>query len=329
MKYSKQQGLTLLEVLISLVLVILVSGLGFSALSYLNKELSQIDKNIQSQSDKITVAKGFSVLSKNIGYSFNNIKYNDDNKLNFFDLMTDVSPIYYEKSKTRSVKFSYDSKNKEIFFISTDFINGKLMFYDPTYAYSFNNPNDINTTPIFSYEALNKEFKSGSGYVKTNTEAWIKNQLFLLIAPVQLRKKEFNNTVDFLKPPRFLSFVGIVNEETTDLLALDKDPFKSLFFNFNPMDEKDLKSPDDFFRALPTVGGSYPIVSLIPIKVFSFKIYPKINSQGVKYIDVHKVEYQGIEMKSETLILGQLKTIEFYRKSISLPNIDVKLEGLQ
>ncbi|NUM58762.1 MAG: prepilin-type N-terminal cleavage/methylation domain-containing protein [Bdellovibrionaceae bacterium] len=328
MKYYNQRGLTLLEVLISLALVNLVTGMGFIALSYLNKELSQIDKNIQNQGDKITVAKSFAILSKNIGYSFNNIKYDDDNKLNFFDLMSDVSSMYYEKTKTRSVKFSYDSKNNEIFFISTDFQKGKLMFYDPTYAYSFDDPNDIDTSPIVSYEALNKEFKEGSGYVKANTEAWIKDQLFLLITPVQLRKKELNKTVDFLNPPRFLSFVGIVNDKATDILKLDIDPFKSLFFNFNPMTEKDLKSPDDFFRELPTVGGSYPIVSLIPIKIVSFKIYPKVSSQGGKYIDVYKIEYNGFKKKSETFVLGQLKSIEFYRRNISLPNIDVKLEGL-
>lgn len=333
-KYKKiifnNQGFTLIEIMIVVMLSVLVSFMGAQSFLRINSDVKKMQEKVSEKNDQIILYQFFTNLLSHSQSSFNFMKTKDDNGKNFFDLISDVSPAHNAgDTGERLIRLSPTSTTKELFFLVSDDSRGELMMYDPTFAYEISDPVDIDATVNFTYKGLNKEFSdTKTGYVKANTEAWKKGTLFLMQSPVPLRKKVTKDIVDIKTPPRQLSFLGIVNDLETDIVAPSEEPFKSMFNLINPVDEKTISNPDEFLKNLPSVGGGAPLVLLLPMKLISIKATKKTDSVKGDYITVDRVEYEGFTQKSVFNILPRVKYIEFRRTSLNVPLIEVKYEGL-
>lgn len=331
-----RRGVTVTELMVVLGMIGIVALGNATFLFDFTKQLKKITESADSESGLSTLTIASVNILKKSAVSFNKLylpdDYNGGQPRNFFDYFPDVPfsilqtvGTDYEK---RTFTIERGAKDRYFYLLQSEESDFDSLIYDPMFAFkvSLNAPNQLQSGQV-SYAGLNSIANvTGTGGVPKNgtmtqffQSRWATGELFLLSCPTYLRNVTAG--VNILSPPRFPSYLGKVNGN--DLSAPLAAEVKVGFYNSNPLNSAPYSSTENFLRNLPSVGGAAPFVKVEPVKMVRFEV--RLNNKNQKY-DLWFQELIRGEYKDKFLLLEDVKTVKFIRKSISLPIISMEVE---
>lgn len=180
----------------------------------------------------------------------------DDNNNNFFDYIPDYPITLTDPGRTLTL--SLTGTKRSFYMLVQDSSQAPLMLYDPIAAYAVGTaPSNLSQAASLTYTGVNTK-----SVVSSQRAFWTSGRLLMLDAAVLLRPIPLVLSQTPVAP----AFIGAVSG--TDLVA---DSWISGMSNhLNPLNNANFSTADSFFRNLPAVGGSTPIVRLRPVLIIKY-----------------------------------------------------------
>ncbi len=300
-------GFSLIELMIVLSVgsVVLLGTVVFIERSF-KQQREQVNK-VDYTSQNLVLSRIIVGDMSQSSVSFNVINSQKDKfDNNFFDHVPDLPS---SKDENREILLN-PINNKSITFIVQDEPKGarlSLMLYEPVAAYEIGPaPNNFFSAATITWAGMNR-----NNYITNQRSFWNQGNLLMLDVSSFVRPTG-DAEVGIAKYPVVINFIGYVNDQT-----LDQDPFlKELVYNRSPITGAEIKTPDDFFRHLPSVGGGVPIVRLRQVKVVRYWMdqMPN-NSSGLGRLWRSVYQREG-QFSSNQLLADHLESFVFKRTSI-------------
>ncbi|WP_409479608.1 hypothetical protein [Pseudobdellovibrio sp. HCB154] len=282
LKYiHNNKGVTITELIIGLGLSMMV-GLGIFTFLYDNSEMQK--KLSNKLDDKIEANLADKLILRDLraaGPSLNNLKFNDDNNLNFYDFEPDRSTTYYrgQTNKTRTVTLK-DGGNKIMYFLAFDDLRGKGLFADAVTFF------EVGPPPANIYQAATLTYR-GINYnnyltAKDSSGADLNNPL--LINPVNLNKLVLVDSSSYMPtaPARPAVFIGkIVNAgglydiQRVPSGSIPKNSGKDLWNYLITTPTGGTVDPTNFIQYmynLPPVGANGASVRIKPVRLYKYEL---------------------------------------------------------
>lgn len=292
MYVHNNKGLTITELLIAIGLSSIV-GLGvFQVLNdnnSLQKMFSQkMDEQIEANlADKLILRD-----LRAAGPSLNNLKFNDDKNLNFYDFEPDRSTAFYRGQTVKSRTVTLKQGGKTImYFLAFDDLRGKGLFADAVTFFEVGPPPaDIYQAATLTYRGINYNnyltAKDSSGKDLNNP---------LLIAPINLNKLVLVDSSSYMPtiPARPAVFIGkIVN--TGGMYDIQRIPSGDIPKNSNTdlwdyMITTPVNSPVDptdfikYMYNLPPVGANGASVRIKPVRLYKYELDCSVPANCIFY----------------------------------------------
>ena len=322
MMIQKQKGFTLPEILIAVAMFAMLGLFTASVMNDLNKMNQQAQKEVEGQTDISLATLYLTKILKSSKPSFNNlINQKDDNGKEFFDFYSDVPTSQWKdvKEETRTFTMSEKTGQLEFYAFTEDPKQKDAIAYDPRTAYDDVDPViGMNTSAVLVYRGLD-----GANFMtKRYPDLWVTGQAFLLRVPIPLRFVPADGVISMEagSVPRELSFIGLVSGKTLSTSSLDSKSLSHLW-NHQPVDGSVVNNPDDFFRKIPSVGGSAPLVLIDAIRLM--RISMEKNAAG-RY-DLFLSEFKDGNFDSKVFVGTNIKELVLSRESVSRSILRYKL----
>lgn len=307
--------------LVEMTIVTALVGLMAAAASYqmfnVKKEFNSVAKKLETNIEKVSSNIAIFEQLKKSSVSLNNLNLADDQNRNFFDYYSDVSEqILPELWRKR--KLTITQQNKKTFFLLITASNEKS-FYNPVEAYFV-------SSPPFDQSKAGQLIYKGANYNKVMQKkfktTWKQGSLFLFNSPTPLRTP-INGKINLKQAPREMSFLGEVNRGGSDLTKVSLSVFRST----HPANASiQLNSLDQFFKRLPSIGGAAPIVTAEAVQLLQLYVYPSGKKiRGKNVFGLYFSVFNSGKWQTPQLISEFVKKVEFYRSSVSMPLIGVKV----
>lgn len=313
---SNQAGFTIIEILISTVILAIFALGASAALKDIYKFTNQGRNQLEAETDLSFAMRYLGDLFKNAGPSFNNIKNNKDDSGNeFFDHLHDVSTAGWSNTQAqRTLTLSAVSGNFHLVFLTFSPDQVDQIYYNPVDAYVPPEPNEeMNTSSPLTYVSFNQ-----NNVVSTFApKVWIDGNILLLKVPIPLRYVAADATVNMTLPPREHIFLGKVKQSD-----LEHDTFAGYIRSTHPLDNSNVLSVDTFLRKVPTVGGASPVIEATTVKGWKISL---VKNPTTPFYDLFSYEYQNGQFVKPFLIAAKVKSLELIRESVGLQVISVKM----
>ena len=354
MKHHLEQGLSLVELLMS---VSMLGILGFATLNlyqFSQKESMVASENIQALISRFGASKVILNDISDAEASFNLINLKDDDNLPFFTLPTNE---LCTKNCTRKLTLRIppgEKKSQSIYFILRRGQQNEMLKFtiDPRAAFSGSNYRGINRYPN-SDSSIAKRRRAHS--------PWDKNRLILLTSELSFYdcknttrnstncnftcRNNLDDSCSYIakRPMRFIGTVTDDDKDLTDVSVPDGSFFDKSFHLCVPnkdsvcepltKDPVEIKSPQDLFENLPIIPGMDNRTHISPIQIIAYSIRrDNINSpeHTQQLIRTRVIHSEG------KLVLGQPRVLmtgiseaEFRRENISIPIIEYRLKKVR
>lgn len=313
---ANQSGFSLMEIIASLAISALFVALSASVVRDIFQITEKDKQQLDAETDLTFATRYLTGVLKDAGPSFNSIKGNlDDNNLEFFDLLHDVSTVGWDKKyTTRTLTLDPTKGRLDFFFIVNSNDQIDQIFYTPLDAYVPPDPvESMDASATLTYSALNKD----DAISKYNPGIWKENNLILLKVPIPLRFISVDGSVNMDSPPREHTFLGRVSGNN-----LAADNFLDHAYKTHPIDNSPVESADTFLRTVPTVGGASPVIEVINVNAYKVSLV-KRGAQN-KY-DLYSYRYANGAYTMPFMIAANIKTVTFKREIVGLPLIGVRI----
>ncbi|MCM2354637.1 MAG: prepilin-type N-terminal cleavage/methylation domain-containing protein [Pseudobdellovibrio sp.] len=282
MYIRNNKGLTITELLIAIALSSIV-GLGVFQVLNDNNSLQKMfsekmDERIEANlADKLILRD-----LRAAGPSLNNLKFNDDKNLNFYDFEADRSTAFYRSqtqiSRTVTLK---KGGNTIMYFLSFDDLRGKGLFADAVTFFEVGPPPaNIYQPASLTYRGINYNnyltAKDSNGNDMNNPQ---------LIHPTNLNKLVLVDSSSYMPtvPARPAVFIGkVVN--TGGIYDIQRIPATSIPNNSSNTDiwdyrittpTKTIVDPANFIQYmynLPPVGANGASVRIKPVRLYKYEL---------------------------------------------------------
>ncbi len=355
MKHHLEQGLSLVELLLS---VSMLGILGFATLNlyqFSQKESMVASENIQALISRFGASKVILNDISDAEASFNLINLKDDDNLPFFILPTNE---LCTKNCTRKLTLRIppgEKKSQSIYFILRRGQQNEMLKFtiDPRTAFSGSTYRGINRYFSNSTYSIAKQYRPHS--------PWDKNRLMLLTS--ELSFYDCNNTTrnsndcNFTcrnnsdascsyiakRPMRFIGTVTVNEKDLTEVSVpngsfFDKSfhfcvPNKDLVCEKLSLNSVEIKSPQDLFENLPIIPGMDNRTHISPIQIIAYSIRrDNINSpEHTQQLIRSRLIHSGgkLVLGHPRVLMTGISEAEFRRENISIPIIEYRLKKVR
>ncbi|WP_413561238.1 type II secretion system protein [Bdellovibrio sp. HCB209] len=326
-----RRGVTVTELLVVLGMIGIVA-LGNATFIYdFVSALKKQTARSEGESDLSTLNIAAVNILKKSASSFNKLELKDDNGKNFFDYYPDVPFSILQKNSNADRIFTLKAgtANQYFYLMQTEEGDFDSLIFDPMFAYKNTGDSpDLMSNGSVQYIGLNSIANitgiAGGPNAGTMTKVfqtrWTDGMLFLLSCPTYLRPLTTAGGIDILTPPRFASYLGSV--AGSDLLPVSTALTGVTLKNSHPVSNVNYSGVDNFMRTLPSVGGAAPFVKIEPVNLVRFAI--RLNAKTGKNDFIFQELKQG-KYQDRTVLLSDVDSIKFVRKSITLPIISMEV----
>jgi len=326
-----QKGFSLMEIMLTVGLMTFVVLGNTMFINDFVKRMTHYEKESAEESQMAVLNVMAMNILKKASLSFNRISLRDDNGQSFFDYYPDVPLSTFGNNGDRSILLTVANK-KNFYLFSTEEGDFSSMNYDPMHAYAQTAaPASIVDDGQIAYRGLNSvpnitDASGNAARTKLMTSyfdtRWASGKIFILTCPTYLRPV-VGNSINIMTSPRTASLIGkVVND---DLLPLFDGEATVPLINTHPVTLAPYNSVDQYFRTLPTVGGASPFVKIEPAQLIRFemranKLYPS------GYADLYIQKWSPSGFNSDIAVAEKIKSVEFKRKSVTLPLISMEIQ---
>ncbi|MCM2280919.1 MAG: hypothetical protein NDI61_03635 [Bdellovibrionaceae bacterium] len=316
---SNAQGFSMVELIVAVGVAVTVVLIASSVLYELQNSSNRLRKAMDQEIDfSIGIREMVNLLRKS-ALSYNNLIVQDDNGRNFFDLITDITATQIPDISARSRRLTLSLAPggiTQLVFIFNDDPASQGFLYNPIDAYNVGPPpGNLDVSGAINYRGINAD----NVVAARAPGVWRQGNLVLLFSPIPLREM-IGGTVDVFTPPRNAIYFGRVRGDDVEHVSLG-----GLIRNTHPAKASlVLDSGDKFFRNLPSIGGSSPMVILQPVGLLRFYLMPTTVSGAVTGRLITQTYSEGA-WSDASVVFPDIKGVVFKRELISTPQISIQV----
>ncbi len=327
---SKQSGMTLMELMISVALAGIVSVIAFQFAVDQNKESKKITDQIEYKIDTLLSDK---VILKDLRAatpSINQLQVIDQNGHNFYDFTMDLNNRLLSKENShqfRNIKIdNVNFAGKKFFVLVVDSYKGNYVFADPVIAFDVgkSSESDPNLPAPLTYLGLNR-----NNFLKDNNPKLLDSESLIYVDTSGLMKTTKNNPV-----PRSAAYVGFPDASGD----LKKPTFSDNLFEgaiYTVEDSVDKKSeayekkfvPENFEQFLinvPPYGAGGSNIRIIGVKLIQYQL---LCTPGTSKCDLERSEFTNKNIfEKKRIVLMNIKSVNFHRSSLSSTLVSISYE---
>lgn len=260
---TNKKGFSLMEVVIAATITVIVGAIITQSVLSTQKMSQQIEKDLDFKVDALLTDKIVLKDFRNISPSLNQLMFDDDQGLPFFDYEPDRVSAFYkgQVKKTRELTLGIGAK-KDMYVLVQDSRRGHSVFTDPISAYTVGpTPPDISTPSSLSFVGFNS-----SGFLSA------KNPKLLDVTGLLAIDSAAFMPVSALNPRRKTAmYVGFPNAQGN----VAHFNFPGGIFDpgiYTPAGTKvSISSLDTFLQNLPSLGSVGSSVRIQPVKFLKYE----------------------------------------------------------
>ncbi|WP_413294214.1 hypothetical protein ACLSU7_03740 [Bdellovibrio sp. HCB185ZH] len=323
-----KRGMTVTELLVVVGLIGVVALGNAKFIADFTTALKKQTARSEGEADLATLNIATVNILKKSASSFNKLSVTDDTGKNFYDYYPDVPYSTLKNANLAERKFTL-TVGEYFYLLQTEEDQFDSLVYDPMFAYknAGNSPDMMNNGSI-QYVGLNSVANvtgtaggpNSGTMTKVFSNRWADGKLFLLSCPTYLRPLNSAGGINILTAPRFASYLGRV--AGSDLIPMSAALASVNFQNTHPVTNASYNNADIFLRTLPPVGGAAPFVKVEPVNLSRITI--RLNPKTSKNELVFQTYQQG-QYVDKNMLLQDLKSVTFIRKSVTLPLISMEV----
>lgn len=330
--FHNHKGITITELLIAMGLSSLV-GLGVFQVMNSNDSMQKMFS--QKMDDRIEANLADKLIMQDLratGPSLNNIKFPDDNKLNFYDFDPDRSTVFYRTQKTVSRTVTLrEGGTTTMYFLAFDDLRGKGLFADAVTFFQVGaSPANMNQPASLTYRGINY-----NNYLMAQDSSgnYLNNPL--LINTENLNKLVLVDSSSYMpttpaKPAVFIGRIiksgSIYDVQKIPLTSIPKYPSSIPIWDYKittPI--KSIVDPANFTEYmynLPPVGANGASVRIKPVRLYRYSLECTTSAGCVLYrYDV----LNGSSTQKIALMRG-FECIRFTRSDIATSVFQVEMK---
>lgn len=319
MSLRRQEGFTVVEILVALGIGAVVLGMFASSQISIIKDQIRMRKTLETNIDETLAERILFDDFNGLEPSYNNLTLLDDQGLNFFEFYPDIPEANLRAKKERELTLSLSGRT-EFHVLVHDRVSGPVLIYDPVMAYLVGPaPADFNQAAALSFISLNR-----NKWVSSQRPGfWVNKKLLMLDTPAKVRRLN-GGKVDMLTPPRSPIFVGEVNEQELRPLA---SGLGGLLVQDHPETGEAISSADIFLRKVPSVGGGQALVRLRAVKIVKYFLVKEEaqTATGGESAKLYRSIYENGAFGTPNLLADKVESFSFRRDSVLKRMIQFKV----
>lgn len=304
-------GFSVIELMVAIGLLGFLSVSAFALFQYFYSRSMLVQNEVSARLDEAVAER---LLFEDLAAStpaLGAVTWSDDNNLEFFDLYDGLSHSKIaDTEKSRTITLDAAKGGGAIELIVGASIGAGARYFP--IAKSYDAVEDLFNPGPLTYAGINRNGFFGDNFPKQ----WKEGQYFLFFSPTMVRRAD----ASLISPARPYSFLGYVKDGDIAMDVLDGH------WKVDHPLYKDvtIHNIDEYFRWLPSIGGSMAAVLVVPVKVIRYRLVP--DERNPVKGKLWRSTRDGQVYKDEILYGQDLAKISFKRPDVTTRLIEFKLE---
>ena len=308
---QNKKGFTIIEIMISVVLIGMVMMILMSMERIISREKTRVGNRAEGNTDKLLGERVLYLNLRGVTSSFNSVNLKDDHGNLFFDYYFDIPESLLAKGRTDRLLTLESGKERYFYMLSYDSEAGGMLDFDPVAAYKVGPiPADYNVAAELTFISVN----NNNWIASQRPLFWQKDQLLFFDTNVYVRS---STNLDLSEAPTRPSFLGAVDALGNQVVGTGlADYLKANYRNV-----------DTFLRELQPRGGGMPFVKVRPVKFYRYYLQPYRDDRVAGTPSrLMRDEYIGGEFKNQHMLSDRVKTVKFIRESVMNKVVQFSIE---